>query len=183
MAGPDANIPTSPGGGIMPFNGIRPKFGTDVFVAANAVVIGDVVVGDRANIWFNCILRGDGNYIRVGADTNVQDGTIVHISTKHFPTVIGARVTIGHGAIIHACTIEDDTLIGIGAIILDGAVVERGAIVAAGAVVSPLKRVKSGEMWSGCPAKFQRAVSPAEVEFIAENAKHYSALGAAYRNG
>jgi carbonic anhydrase/acetyltransferase-like protein (isoleucine patch superfamily) len=183
MAGPDAPLPTSPGGIIMPFNGVRPKFGAGVFVAANAVVIGDVVVGDRANIWFNCVLRGDGNYIRVGAETNVQDGTIIHISTNRFPAIIGARVTIGHGAVIHACTIEDDTMIGIGAIVLDGAVVERGAIVAAGAVVSPGKRVKSGEMWSGCPAKFQRAVRPEEVALIAENAKNYSELGDAYRNG
>jgi carbonic anhydrase/acetyltransferase-like protein (isoleucine patch superfamily) len=183
MAGPDATIPTNPGGIIMPFNGIRPKFGADVFVASNAVVIGDVVVGDRANIWFNCILRGDGNYIRVGAETNVQDGTIIHISTKRYPAIIGARVTIGHGAVIHACTIEDDTMIGIGAIVLDGAVVERGAIVAAGAIVPPGKRVKSGEMWSGCPAKFQRPVRPEEIAFIAENAKNYSELGAAYRRG
>src|SRR5437588_7786957 len=127
MAGPYATLPTSPGGIIMPFNGVRPKFGAGVFVASNAVIIGDVVVGDRANIWFNCVLRGDGNYIRVGAGTNVQDGTIIHISTNRFPAIIGANVTIGHGAVIHACTIEDNSMIGIGAIVLDGAVVERGA--------------------------------------------------------
>ena len=168
---------------ILPHHGVRPKFGTDVFIAPTAVVIGDVVVGDRASIWFGCILRGDGNYIRVGEETNVQDGTIIHIATDQFPALIGARVTIGHGAIIHACTIEDDTMIGIGAIVLDGVVVERGAVVAAGAVVSPGKRVKAGEMWAGCPAKPLRPVKRSETEFIAQNARGYCELAATYRDG
>lgn len=171
---------SGPGGMILPYKGAVPRFGTGVFVAANAVVIGRVELGDRANVWFNCVIRGDGNYIRVGAETNVQDGTIIHIATDRYPAIIGERVTIGHGAIIHACTIEDDTMIGIGAIVLDGAVVERGAIVAAGAVVSPGKRVRSGEMWSGCPARFQRPVKPEETEFIARNAKEYCGLAATY---
>jgi gamma-carbonic anhydrase len=168
---------------ILPYKGAVPSFGADVFVAPNAVVIGNVTVGDRASIWFNCLVRGDGNYIRIGPETNIQDGTIIHIATSTHPTIIGARVTVGHGAIIHACTIEDDTMIGIGAIVLDGAVVERGAVVAAGAVVSPGKRVKSGEMWAGCPAKFQRAVKTAETEFIARNAKNYCETAATYRTG
>ena len=139
MAGPDASSAPKPpaaygGGTLMPYNGIVPTLGTDAYVAPNAVVIGDVVIDDRASVWFNCLLRGDGNYIRVGKETNLQDGTIIHISTRNGPTIIGERVTVGHGAIIHACTIEDDTMIGIGAIVLDKAVVERGAVVAAGAV-------------------------------------------------
>jgi gamma-carbonic anhydrase len=165
----------------MPFEGTRPSFGTDVYVAPNAVIIGKVTIGDRASVWFNCLIRGDGNYIRIGADTNVQDGTIIHIAKDRFPTIIGTRVTIGHGAVIHACTVEDDAMIGIGAIVLDGAVVERGAIVAAGAVVAPGKRIKAGEMWAGCPATFQRPVKPSEVDFIAWNARNYVELGAAYR--
>lgn len=172
---------TGPAGIVLPYKGAMPRFGTDVFVAPNAVVIGKVEIGDRASVWFNCVVRGDGNHIRIGAETNVQDGTIIHIATDLHPTIIGARVTIGHGAIVHACTIEDDTMIGIGAIVLDGAVVERGAIVAAGAVVSPGKRVCAGEMWSGCPAKFQRPVRQAETDFIAHNAKDYCELAAAYR--
>lgn len=173
--------PSMPGGMILPYKGALPQFGTDVFIAPNAVVIGRVELGDRANVWFNCLIRGDGNYIRIGAETNVQDGTIIHIATDRFPTIIGDRVTIGHGAVIHACTVEDDTMIGIGAIVLDGAVVERGAIVAAGAVVSPGKRVPAGEMWVGCPAKFQRPVKPSETEFIAWNARNYCETAATYR--
>lgn len=153
-----------------------PKLGRDVFVAPGAVVIGDVEIGDRASIWFGCIVRGDDHYIRIGADTNVQDGTIIHISKDTHPTNIGARVTIGHGAILHGCTIEDDTMIGIGATVLDGAVVERGAVVAAGAVVSPGKRVRTGEMWAGVPARLLRPVKPEETDFIARNFTHYHRL-------
>lgn len=165
---------------ILPYKGAVPRVGDGVFIAPNAVVIGRVELGDRASVWFNCVVRGDGNFIKIGAETNVQDGTVIHIATDRYPTIIGARVTIGHGAIIHACTIEDDCMIGIGAIVLDGAVIERGAIVAAGAVVSPGKRVPSGEMWSGCPARFQRPVKPSETEFIARNAKEYCELAATY---
>jgi gamma-carbonic anhydrase len=172
---------SGPGGIILPYKGAMPRVGDGVFVAPNAVVSGNVELGERASVWFNCLIRGDGNYIRIGTETNVQDGTIIHIATDRYPTIIGARVTIGHGAIIHACTIEDDCMIGIGAIVLDGAVVEHGAIVAAGAVVSPGKRVRSGEMWSGCPARFQRPVKPSETEFIARNAKDYCETAAAYR--
>ncbi len=172
---------STPGGMILSYKGALPQFGTDVFIAPNAVVIGRVELGDRANVWFNCLIRGDGHYIRIGADTNVQDGTIIHIATDRFPTIVGRRVTIGHGAVIHACTVEDDAMIGIGAIVLDGAIVERGAIVAAGAVVSPGKRVPAGEMWAGCPAKFQRPVKPSETEFIAWNARNYVETAATYR--
>ena len=172
---------TTPGGVILPYKGVLPQFGTDVFIAPNAVVIGLVELGDRANVWFNCLIRGDGNYIQIGSETSVQDGTIIHIATDRFPTIIGQRVTIGHGAVIHACTVEDDSMIGIGAIVLDGAVVERGAIVAAGAVVSPGRRVPAREMWAGCPAKFQRAVKPSETEFIARNARNYCETAATYR--
>lgn len=181
MSAPAKTQSSAPGGLILPYKGTLPRFGADVFIAPNAVVIGRVELGDRANVWFNCLIRGDGNDIRIGAETNVQDGTIIHIATDKFPTIIGARVTIGHGAVIHACTVEDDTMIGIGAIVLDGAVVERGAIVAAGAVVSPGKRVPAGEMWSGCPAKFQRPVKKSETEFIAVNARNYCQTAATYR--
>lgn len=187
MAGPDASPPLSrgsarplPDGPLMTYQGMTPKLGRDVYVAPNAVVIGDVVLGDRSSIWFNCLIRGDGNYIRIGAESNIQDGTIIHISTNNGPTIIGARVTVGHGAIIHACTIEDDTMIGIGAIVLDKAVVERGAVVAAGAVVPPGKVVKAGQMWSGVPAKFQRPTKASEIEFIARNAAHYVELAQTY---
>ncbi len=181
MSADSIRQPTPRIGMILPYKGAVPRLGADVFIAPNAVVIGRVELGDRASVWFNCVVRGDGNYIRIGAETNVQDSTVIHIATDMYPTIIGARVTIGHGAIIHACTIEDDAMIGIGAIVLDGAVVERGAIVAAGAVVSPGKRVRAGEMWTGCPAKFQRPVKASETEFIAHNAREYCQLAAVYR--
>lgn len=187
MAGPDASstpkspAPTHHGGGtLMPYNGILPTLGTDTYVAPNAVIIGDVVIGDRASVWFNCLLRGDGNYIRVGKETNLQDGTIIHISTNNGPTIIGERVTVGHGAIIHACTIEDDTMIGIGAVVLDKAIVERGAVVAAGAVVPPGKVIRAGEMWSGVPAQFTRKTKDSEFKFIARNAAHYVELAGTF---
>ena len=167
---------------ILPYRNVMPKVGKDVFIAPSASVIGDVVLGDRSSIWFNCLIRGDGNYIRIGAETNIQDGTIIHISTNNGPTIIGERVTVGHGAIIHACTIEDDTMIGIGAIVLDKAVVQRGAVVAAGAVVPPGKIVKAGEMWSGVPAQFTRPTKDSEIAFIARNAAHYVELAGTYRN-
>ncbi len=181
MTAPPKPRSTAPGGMILPYKGTVPRFATDVFIAPNAVVIGRVEIGERSSVWFNCLIRGDGHDIRIGSETNVQDGTIIHIATDRFPTIIGDRVTIGHGAVIHACTVEDESMIGIGAIVLDGAVVERGAIVAAGAVVSPGKRVPAGQMWAGCPAKFQRPVKPSEAEFIAWNARNYCEMAATYR--
>lgn len=165
---------------VMHYGDHLPKLGRDVFVAPGAVVIGDVEIGDRASIWFGCVVRGDVHHIRIGADTNVQDGTIIHVSMGTHPTVIGARVTIGHRAVVHGCTIEDDCMIGIGAVVLDGAVIERGAVVAAGAVVSPGKRVAAGTMWAGVPARELRPVKPAETRFIAANAPHYHELAMRY---
>lgn len=182
MFAPTAKPPSAPGGIILPYEGTLPRFGADVFVAANAVVIGKVEIGDRTNVWFNCVIRGDGHYIRIGRETNVQDGTIIHIAADRFPAIIGDRVTIGHGAVVHACTVEDDAMIGIGAIVLDGSVIERGAIVAAGAVVPPGKRVAKGEMWAGSPAQFKRPVKATETEFIAWNARNYCELAAKYRS-
>jgi carbonic anhydrase/acetyltransferase-like protein (isoleucine patch superfamily) len=165
---------------VLPFKGIAPRFGRDVFVAPGAAVIGDVEIGDGANIWFGCVIRGDDHWVRIGADTSIQDGTVIHVSLGTHPTSIGARVTIGHGVRLHGCSIEDDAMVGIGATVLDGAVVESGAIVAAGAVLSPGKRVPTGELWAGCPARPARTVKPAEIEFIRRNAPHYRGLAAAY---
>ena len=119
---------------LKPYEGKSPVLGLGVFIAENAVVIGDVEIGDYANVWYNCVIRGDEHEIRIGSRTNIQDGTIVHVTEGLYRTVIGANVTIGHNAVIHGCTLEDSCLIGIGAIVLDDAVVESGAIVAAGGV-------------------------------------------------
>jgi len=158
---------------IMPFKGVSPTIGKEVFIAPTAAIIGDVRLGDRSSVWFSCVLRGDDHYIEVGEDTNIQDGTVVHVFEGKFPTLIGKRVTVGHGVMLHGCVLEDDCMVGIGSKVLDGAHVESGAVVAAGAVVSPGKRVKSGELWAGVPAKPVREVKDAERGFINENWRHY----------
>lgn len=165
---------------ILSYKGIKPKLGKDVFIAQNAVVTGDVEIGAQSGIWYGCVLRGDVNTIRIGEQTNIQDGTIVHVTRQKFPTVIGARVTIGHGCILHGCVIEDDSFIGMGATVMDGAVVESGAMVAAGALVTPGKRVKKGELWGGSPAKFIRNLTDQDVAFFPVSAQNYVELAQEY---
>ncbi|MCC6471952.1 MAG: gamma carbonic anhydrase family protein [Alphaproteobacteria bacterium] len=172
--------PTSTGGLILPYKGARPTIGRDVFIAPTATVIGNVTIGDGSNVWFNVLIRGDDHWIKIGERTNLQDGTVVHLSKDSAPTFIGSDITIGHGAIIHGCTLYDRCMIGIGAIVLDGAMVETGAIVGAGAVVPPGKRVPAGEMWAGCPAKKARDVRPEELRYIDRNAAHYRGLAGEY---
>lgn len=176
---PRPNMPSA-GGLILPYKDVLPTIGKDVFIAPNATVIGNVTIGDGSSVWFNVLIRGDDHWIRIGARTNLQDGTVVHLSKDTAPTWIGSDITIGHGAIIHGCTLMDRCMVGIGAIVLDGAVVESGAIVAAGAVVSPGKRVPAGEMWAGCPAKKARDVRPEELVYIDRNAAHYCGLSDSY---
>lgn len=149
---------------IRPHHGVSPTIADSAFIAETAVIIGEVEIAEDASIWYGAVLRGDGNYIKVGARTNVQDGCIVHINSGLYPCLIGADITIGHGAIIHACTLEDECFVGMGAIVLDGAVVERHAMVAAGALVSPGKRVPAGELWAGNPAKKLRDLRPEDIE-------------------
>ncbi|CAI5470413.1 unnamed protein product [Closterium sp. Yama58-4] len=158
-----------------------PEVPANAFVAPSAAVIGDVQIGQRSSVWYNAILRGDVNSIRVGTDTNIQDGCIVHVAKtnlagKILPTIIGSRVTVGHNAILHACTVEDEAFVGIGATLLDGVVVESGAMVAAGALVVQNTRIPSGQIWAGSPAKFFRTLTAAERAFIAKSAESYASL-------
>ncbi len=166
---------------ILPFEGKTPKIAASAFIAPTAVVIGDVEIGDDAGIWFGCVLRGDVNEIRIGTGTNIQDGTIIHVNSQGQGTYIGGGVTIGHMALIHACTLEDGCFIGMNATIMDDAVVERGAMVGAGAVVTPGKRVKSGEVWGGLPAKYMKDVGKAERDMMAYTAPHYVELARRHR--
>lgn len=171
---------------IRAHRGITPTIAASAFIAETAVVIGDVEIGEEASIWYGCVLRGDDNAIRVGARTNIQDGTIVHINHERegaagTKTVIGADVTIGHMALIHACTLEDGCFIGMRACVMDGVVVESGAMVAAGALVTPGKRVKHGELWAGSPARVMRALTQAELQYFGYTAAHYAELAASYR--
>jgi gamma-carbonic anhydrase len=170
------------GGVLLPFRNYVPAIAPDAFVAANATLIGQVEIGARTNIWFGCVLRGDLAAIRVGALTNVQDGTVVHVSSvANGATWIGERVTIGHMALIHACRLEDRCFVGMKACVMDGAVVETGAWIAAGAVVTPGKRVKSGELWAGTPARLLRAVTAEETRYIETLPERYAELAEQYR--
>ena len=170
------------GGVLLPFRNHIPAIAPHAFVAANATLIGQVEIGARANIWFGCVLRGDLASIHVGALTNVQDGTVVHVSSvANGATWIGERVTIGHMALIHACRLEDRCFVGMKACVMDGAVVETGAWIAAGAVVTPGKRVKSGELWAGTPARLLRAVTAEEAQYIETLPERYAELAEQYR--
>lgn len=172
---------------IRPYRNHWPRIADTAFIAETATVIGDVEIGADANLWFNVLVRGDVNRIRIGARTNVQDGTVVHCTGPNaeapdgFATVIGEDVTIGHMCVIHGCTLEDRCMIGIMACVLDGAVVESGALVGAGALVTPGKRVKSGELWGGSPARKLRDLAPADRAMIERIPKGYVARGAEYR--
>lgn len=168
---------------IRSFQGISPVLGEGTYVDEAATVIGDVVLGDDVSIWPGTVVRGDVNYIRIGARTNVQDGTIIHVTHDGpygkpggFATVIGEDVTIGHAAVIHACVIEDACLIGMGATILDGATIKKNGFVGAGALISPGKVVETGELWLGNPAKCVRKLSEKEIEQLYYSAQHYVRL-------
>jgi carbonic anhydrase/acetyltransferase-like protein (isoleucine patch superfamily) len=169
-------------GVILPFRNKLPRVAPDAFVLGNAVVIGDVEIESGANIWFGCVLRGDIAPIRVGRNANIQDGTVVHVSSRlKDGTRIGADVTIGHMALIHACTLEDGAFVGMKACVMDGAVVEGGGWVAAGAVVTPGKRVPKGQLWAGTPARYLRDLTDEEKRYMAHLPAQYARLAAEYR--
>jgi carbonic anhydrase/acetyltransferase-like protein (isoleucine patch superfamily) len=168
--------------GIITFEGTRPELGDSVYVAPGAHVIGDVVLGDEVSIWYNSVLRGDVNRIRVGARTNIQDLSMVHVDSGGFPSIIGEGVTIGHKAIIHGATVGDNCLIGMGATLLNGAVVEDNAMVAAGALVTPGTVIPSGTLAMGSPAKPRRDLSDEEIESFRESAAHYIQTANRHRN-
>jgi len=174
---------------IIPYRNKYPRIAPDAFVAETAVIIGDVEIGPRASIWFGCVLRGDTNSIRVGAGTNIQDGTIIHCNdvpkdkdpeAPGYRTTIGANITVGHMAMLHACTLEDGCFIGMRSAVIDGAVIESRAMVAAGAMVTPFKRVRSGELWAGSPAKLMRTLTAEEIAGFAYSADHYCRLAESY---
>lgn len=138
---------------IRKVKGIAPIFGENCFLADNATVVGDVVMGDKCSVWFNAVVRGDVHSIRIGNNVNIQDGAIIHCTYQKAPVEIGDNVSIAHNAIVHGCKIRDNVLVGMGAILMDDVVVESNSIVAAGAVVSKGTHIKSGSVWAGVPAK------------------------------
>jgi carbonic anhydrase/acetyltransferase-like protein (isoleucine patch superfamily) len=166
---------------IRPWRGIAPSIDPEAWLAPTATVIGDVEIGAGSSIWFGAILRGDVNRVRIGRGTNIQDGSVVHVTRTRFETIVGDDVLIGHMAMIHGCTIEAGAFVGMKACVMDGAVVAAGGMVAAGALVTPGKRVGSGELWAGTPARFVRRVSETEAANMREAPPRYAALAAAYR--
>lgn len=160
---------------------VHPVIDKAAFIAPGAAVIGDVHIGADAGIWYGCVVRGDVNHIRIGARTNVQDGTIIHVTRLTGPTLIGDDVTIGHQAMLHACTLKDRSFIGMGATVMDGVVVESGAMVAAGALVTPGKIVPFGELWAGSPAKCMRIMTDSEISHILDSSDNYVRLANEYK--
>jgi carbonic anhydrase/acetyltransferase-like protein (isoleucine patch superfamily) len=174
---------------IRPFKNIMPEIASSCYVDAAACVIGDVVIGDNTSVWPMVVIRGDVNSIRIGARTNIQDGSVLHVTHKGplspegNALSIGSDVTIGHGAVIHACTIEDECLIGMGSVLLDGAVIEKGAMVGAGSVVSPGKVLAGGYLYLGSPARQVRELNQKEKDFLQYSATHYVQLKNEYMPG
>lgn len=166
--------------GILPYKDSYPKLGEMVYIAPGAWVIGDVVIGDRSSIWFNTIVRGDVNFIRIGSETNVQDSCVLHVTEEKFPLHIGNRVTIGHRAVVHGCVVGEECLIGMGAIILDGAKIGKGSIVAAGAVVAPGTEIPENSLVMGIPAAVKKTIGDAERNLVIDSVQHYLQLSLDY---
>jgi gamma-carbonic anhydrase len=176
---------------ILPYRGILPTIDSSAFVAHNAVISGDVRLGKNSGIWYGCVIRGDVTKIVIGDNTNIQDNSVLHGTRPHHaqnktgaegaPVIIGSNVTIGHNAIIHACIIEDNAFIGMGSVIMDLARVEEYGMLAAGAVLTPGKVIKSGQIWAGNPAKYFRDMTQGEKDYIKISADNYAELAREYK--
>lgn len=168
-------------GRFLAFKGVLPTVDPTAFIAPTAILIGDVTVGAGSSVWFHCVLRGDTNHIRIGARTNIQDGTIVHVNAGDFPTIIGDDVTVGHAAIVHACILENRAFVAMGATVLDGAVIEEGGMLGAGGMLTPGKRIGRNELWMGSPARLVRVMGAEERAKFDLTAQHYAELQTNYK--
>jgi carbonic anhydrase/acetyltransferase-like protein (isoleucine patch superfamily) len=172
---------------LIPFGGRAPRIHAEAFVAPGAMLIGDVEIAAEASVWYNCVLRGDVNRIRIGARTNIQDGTVLHVDSPHpgaeagHPTLIGEEVLIGHLAMVHGCLLHDRSFVGLGAIVMDGCEIESFGMLAAGALLTPGRRIPAGQLWAGRPAKYVRDLSEAERAANLAGVHHYVALAGAHR--
>ena len=166
---------------IISYKGIIPKLHPSVFVAEGARIIGDVEIGVDSSVWYNTVIRGDVHYIRIGDRTNIQDNSVVHVTHKKYPCIIGSNVTIGHSATIHACTIQDNSLIGMGAVVLDNATVGPYVIIGAGAVIPMNMKIPEGVLVTGIPAKVIRPLRDEEKRFLEQSAQNYVNYVASYR--
>jgi carbonic anhydrase/acetyltransferase-like protein (isoleucine patch superfamily) len=167
---------------IKSFNGAAPKIHETVFVADNATIIGDVEIGENSSVWFNSVVRGDVNFIRIGARCNIQDGSIVHVSTKTHPTVLEDEVTLGHRVTLHGCYIETGCLIGIGATVLDGARIGNNSLVAAGSLVTPNAQIPPRSFVLGTPARVKRELTTEEIYNLARFWQNYTELSQVYKH-
>jgi gamma-carbonic anhydrase len=159
--------------GLIPYRNQLPRLHPSVFIAEGARIIGDVEIKEKSSVWFNAVVRGDVNYIRIGARTNIQDNSVLHVTGKTAPLNIGSDVTIGHGAVLHGCTIDDCCLIGMGAIVLDNSHIHKNSIVAAGAIVLEGFDVPEGMLVAGVPAKIKRSLAEEEKQFLHKSAENY----------
>jgi carbonic anhydrase/acetyltransferase-like protein (isoleucine patch superfamily) len=151
---------------ILPVNNISPSWGEDCFIAENATIVGDVTMGDKCSVWFNAVIRGDVHYIKIGNNTNIQDGAVIHATYLYAATNIGNNVSIGHNALVHGCTLHDNVLIGMGAIVMDHAVVEPYVIIGAGSVVLEKTICESGYLYAGTPAKKIKPLTDEQKEML-----------------
>lgn len=165
---------------IYEYDGRRPEIAADAYVAPSADVIGSVRLGDRSSLWFQVVLRGDNDWIEIGADSNIQDASVIH-TDRGVPTRIGERVTVGHVAFLHCCTVGDDSLIANGARVLDRVVIGRHCLIAAGALILPDRTIPDGSVVMGSPGKIVREVTERDLALIAQTARHYAARAASYR--
>jgi carbonic anhydrase/acetyltransferase-like protein (isoleucine patch superfamily) len=163
---------------IKSINGKSPRIPENCYVAENATIVGDVTFGESCSVWFNAVIRGDVNYITIGNKVNIQDGAVIHCTYKKHPTIIGNNVSIGHNAIVHGCVVNDNVLIGMGAIVMDNCIIESNSIVAAGAVITQNTLVESGSIWAGVPARKVKDIDQSdfagEIERISNNYVMYS---------
>ena len=173
---------------LRPYKGVSPHFSDSVYIDSSAVLVGDIRLDDDASIWPLVAARGDVNHIRIGKRSNVQDGSVLHVTRKSehnpdgFPLIIGDDVTIGHKAMLHGCTLGNRILVGMGAIILDGVIIEDDVMLAAGALVPPNKTLKSGFLYVGSPAQAARPLKDSEMQFLAQSADNYVRLKNEYMN-
>ncbi|RYZ97256.1 MAG: gamma carbonic anhydrase family protein [Sphingobacteriaceae bacterium] len=158
---------------ILPVKDKFPAWGNDCYIAENATVVGDVVMGDNCSVWFNAVVRGDVHYIKIGDNTNIQDGAIIHATYLKAPTTIGSNVSIGHNAIVHGCTLQDNVLIGMGAIVMDHAVIEEFVIIAAGSVVLENTVCETGYLYAGTPAKKIKPITDEQRELLKRLPNNY----------
>jgi len=164
---------------ILKYKDKEPKIGKNVFIAPGAIIIGDVEIKDGASIWFNCVVRGDMAPVEIGENSNIQDNCTVH-TAQNAPVKIGNHVTIGHNAIVHACTIENDVLIGMGAIVLDNAIIKSGTVIAAGSIVKEKNIMGPDELYAGIPASKKKEFDPSHRKELTDNAAEYSNLALEY---